>query len=479
MRSIGPPTPATPAPARLEPVRLAQLLSAIGLTMLLSPVFLLTTATPFPGPAALPSTLGAALLIAAPVSWINRRLLSLPPLTFIGRISYSWYLWHWPLLAFLRIVCGDRPPAHAAASVIAASFAAAVLSYFFIEQPFRRSHQSPAPLLVKYALVSGALLAVCVAVWLSKGFPQRFPALAGIESAAQSLKSDPCLVGERDEPNLTSACFQTSPDGYAVAIWGDSHAAALAPGLRAAANAHGFGLIELAKNSCPPLTGATHYLAQAPLRAAACMRFNRRSLSLLHADRRVRIVILAASWAAPFSQTWLDGWFTADLAHPSRAPSVEASRQLFTESLTASIQALQAAGKLVILFQDVPDFEVDPLWRVESQRIPVRRQLTAWLRISDAADPGFASPRPDPNVALSAALLQQTASLTSAALVDLESTLCSTPTQCAYRFGEDMLYTDTSHLSTDGALYALRNFQFPAVDAPIPLVWESKILIEK
>jgi hypothetical protein len=157
----------------------------------------------------------------------------------------------------------------------------------------------------------------------------------------------------------------------------------------------------------------------------------------------------------------LDGWFTADLAHASRTPSLEASRQLFAQSLTASIHALQAAGKQVILFQDVPDFEVDPLWKVESQRIPVRRELAALLRLSDAADPGFASPRPDPDVALSAALLQQTASLTGAALVDLNSALCSTPAQCAYRTGEDMLYTDTSHLSTDGALYALRNFRLP------------------
>ena len=434
---------------RSLPAPPAQLMSLAGLALLLAPVFLLTAAIPFPGPAALPSVLGTALVIAAPASWINRRLLSLPPLTFIGKVSYSWYLWHWPLLAFLRIVYGGDPPQPARLLTIAASLAPAVLSYYFIEQPLRRSTRPPAPLLFRYALVSIAVLAACAGVWLTHGLPQRFPALARMESAEETLKSDPCLVGDRDEPNLSPACYDLPAARPSVAIWGDSHAAALAPGLRSAANAQGYGFAELGKNSCAPLTDATHYLP------------------LLQADHRIRIVILAASWAAPFNRTWMDGWLTPDLAHQSQVPSLEASRQLFTQSLTASIRALQRAGKQVIVLEDTPNFDFDPMLKVRTAHIPARRTLALWLGVEDAADPGAAPPVGDPSIPLSISLLQQIAAgLPGVALLDLKPALCFSSTQCAYRDRDSLLFIDSSHLSPDGARRALRDLRLPTLAAP-------------
>jgi peptidoglycan/LPS O-acetylase OafA/YrhL len=88
----------------LVPAAARQVLSFAGLALMGFPLFLLNSTSAFPGPAAVPSVLGAALAIAAPESWINRRMLSLAPLVFIGKVSYSWYLWHWPLLAFLHIL---------------------------------------------------------------------------------------------------------------------------------------------------------------------------------------------------------------------------------------------------------------------------------------------------------------------------------------------------------------------------------------
>jgi peptidoglycan/LPS O-acetylase OafA/YrhL len=70
-------------------VPLAQLFSLTGLALMIAPIFLLNADSLFPGPAALPSVLGTAIVIAVPASWINRRILSLPPLVFVGRVSYS------------------------------------------------------------------------------------------------------------------------------------------------------------------------------------------------------------------------------------------------------------------------------------------------------------------------------------------------------------------------------------------------------
>jgi peptidoglycan/LPS O-acetylase OafA/YrhL len=442
--------------------RLTEPVSLVGLALLLVPVFLLTAGTPFPGPAALPSVLGTAMVLGVPGSWISRRVLSLPPLTFVGRISYSWYLWHWPLLAFLRIVYGGDPPHLAQLLTIAASLSMAVLSYYFIEQPFRRSARPPAPLLFRYALTSFAALAVCAAVWLTHGLPQRFPALAHIEAVERTLKEDPCLVGDRDQPNLSSACYDVSATRPSVAIWGDSHAVALAPGLRSAANVQGYGLVELSKNSCPPLIGATHYVPLAPIGAEACVRFNRKSLALLEADSHIRIVILTASWAAPFNRTRMDGWLTPDLAPQSPTPSTEASSQLFTASLSASIRTLQASGKEVIVLEDTPYFNFDPMLSVRTAHIPARHTLALWLGAKNAADPGVAPPAGDRSIPLSISLLEETtAHLPDVTLLDPNPALCSSATQCAYRNGDSLLFIDSSHVSPEGASRALRDLRLP------------------
>lgn len=448
---------------RALPTVVIHILSLAGLAALLAPVFLLTAATPFPGPAALPSVAGAALLIALPASWINRRALSLPPLRFIGRVSYSWYLWHWPLLALLRVVCGGTAPPPARLMAIGTSLVLATLSYRFIEQPFRRSARPAKALLLRYALASLIPLAVFSALWLAHGLPRRFPALAAMEAVEHAIKSDPCLVGEKDQPNRSAACYDVRAGRKSLAIWGDSHAAAIAPGLRAAARAQGYGFVEFAKNSCPPLTGATHYLPQVPLRAEACSRFNGETLGLLKAEPRIRVVVLAASWAAPFNRNSMDGWLAAgDVGSQSQPPSLQASRQLFTGSLTASIAALQAAGKQVVVLQDTPNFDFDPMLRVRTTQIPARRILAAWMGAPGVTELGVASPATDASIPLSASLIRQIAIVNPAVkVIDPRAALCPSTALCAYRDGGQLLFIDSSHLSPYGASFALRDLRLP------------------
>jgi SGNH domain (fused to AT3 domains) len=279
------------------------------------------------------------------------------------------------------------------------------------------------------------------------------------------LKADPCLAAETDQPNLTPTCYDASAARPSVALWGDSHAAALAPALRSAANAQGYGFVELGKNSCPPLTGATHYIPRLPRLAGECLRFNRTTLSLLGGDRQIRVVILAAAWSAPLYRNWMDGWLSADLAHEPQVPSPEATRRLYLESLTASIRALEDAGKRVIVFEDTPNFDFDPMLKVRTARIPARRALTRWLGIQDAPDPGVAPPAADPQIAVSVSFLEETAAhLPGVVLFDPKPALCQSFTQCVYCDGESLLYVDSSHLSPDGARRALRDLRLPAPD---------------
>src|SRR3712207_1750553 len=93
--------------------------------------------TPYPGTAALLPTLGTAAIIAAGSSSTNAaptRLLSLRPVRHAGRISYSWYLWHWPPLVFAAAIWGKLSPLEGLAA-LSASYAPAVLTHRFVERP--------------------------------------------------------------------------------------------------------------------------------------------------------------------------------------------------------------------------------------------------------------------------------------------------------------------------------------------------------
>jgi hypothetical protein len=247
-----------------------------------------------------------------------------------------------------------------------------------------------------------------------------------------------------------------------VALWGDSHAAALAPGLRALASAQGYSFIELTKASCAPLIGATHFVPSHPLLAETCVRYNHRVLDVLAATSSARIVVLNASWAGYLHRDWQDGWLVSATANARQAPNADRTRPLFAASLAASVHALKAAGQQVIVMNDIPAFDFEPLWRVRTARIPLRHVLARGLGVPDADDPGFGLANDAPNVAAASALLETTlASLPGVSLIDLKAAFCNPGGNCAYRDGDRMLYIDNNHLSEAGARFALQSFRLP------------------
>ena len=452
--------------------RLTQALSLSGLALMFAPIFLLHTGSPFPGLAALPSVVGTALVLAVPTSWMNRRLLSFPGLVFIGKISYSWYLWHWPLLAYLRIVSGQNPPALGIFITVILSFIVAVLSFYFIEQPLRRSTRRPAPLLIGYAAVSCALLVLCATLWFSHGFPQRYPALARVEAKENVQHAEPCLADYGiDKLTLSPECYDPANTRPAIALLGDSHAAALAPALRSVADTRGYSFAQITKVGCLPLDGAARYLTQHPLHAGECARFNREVLDLVERDPHIQVVVLSGAWPACLHRNWANGWLVSDTTRQRELPTLDATKKIFVDSLAALILSLEANRKQVIVFDDIPSFDFDPLEKFRMSSIPARRTLANWLDNSNTVDSGFAPPADlagdsfvDP---LATSLLQQTlAASPQATLVDLKSKLCNAHGNCIYRNETQLFYVNESHVSPSGAFYALRDFQLPAPTTP-------------
>ena len=127
----------TDADGRLKSGPQANAVSFAGMALCIGSMFFVTPQH-FPGFAALGPTVGTLLLTVSGPSWINRRVLASRSAVAIGLISYPLYLWHWPLICFLRIV-REAPPLWMTLSLLASSFVLATLTYRFIERPIRSS----------------------------------------------------------------------------------------------------------------------------------------------------------------------------------------------------------------------------------------------------------------------------------------------------------------------------------------------------
>ena len=145
--------------------RIADLTGLAGLTMIIGGVGLMNQNSPFPGHGALAPCLGASLVIYSGVSWRTpvARLLSLRPIRFVGLISYSLYLWHYPVRVAYQHIWGPFNDTFATL-LIAISFVLAALSWHFVEQPFRRvrTRGTKTPIFGA-ALISLTLMAVLAA----------------------------------------------------------------------------------------------------------------------------------------------------------------------------------------------------------------------------------------------------------------------------------------------------------------------------
>jgi peptidoglycan/LPS O-acetylase OafA/YrhL len=218
-----------------------------GLLAILIPGLLYSAKTSFPGMAALPPCLGAALLIAAGEygPTIVGRVLTLSPVRFIGLISYSLYLWHWPLLVFQKTssILVDAPSGSSAsrAAVFAASIVVATLSWRFVEMPFRQGKFRPTRRMVFVTSAVASLLLVTGAASLmaAHGLPGRFSpqSLQVAQEDDQQLyngfREGVCFLTPKDSFRdfQVSTCLGPNADGRETLLFGDSHAAHLYPGL--------------------------------------------------------------------------------------------------------------------------------------------------------------------------------------------------------------------------------------------------------
>jgi len=240
-------------PWNLKP-QVKEFLSVLGLVLIVLPMMVYGKETIFPGAGALPPVLGTVFFILANEGGRTSlgRLLSVRPLVVIGLMSYSLYLWHWPLFVFAKLVNHDLT-AGWRLTVLGTSFLMAWLSWKFVETPFRTGGiLKTAPRSFAFAGVTmTVLLAVAAGMQFSGGFPQRFSEnvrvmMEDVDWEGAELTSEegePVVLGVKDSERVD------------FVLWGDSHGVAATAGLEAAATKVGMRGWAFLNNGTPPLTG--------------------------------------------------------------------------------------------------------------------------------------------------------------------------------------------------------------------------------
>lgn len=282
-----------PAPRR----SLANVAGICGLLLILAPMILYDDHTRFPGLGALPVCIGTLLIL-----WSGDRnktsvshLLSARPLVWIGLISYSLYLWHWPLLAFPEIVLQRALATDELLVSIVAALAISTLSWRYVEQPFRGppkayhgSGRQPRTVTLSVTIAVAVLLGMTP---LLDGGQWRTPALVNQLDApgASPAPATPCEMFA----NRPASCPRSALP--IVVLWGDSHAAHYHRALAGLGRERGFDVRIASLAGCAPLPHSELASAQGAVRAD-CQKFNDDVLQELRGSPGVRLVILSARW---------------------------------------------------------------------------------------------------------------------------------------------------------------------------------------
>lgn len=416
--------------------------AASGAVMIAAAFIFLNDVTPFPGLAALPLCVGAALIIHAGIAgtpaFVNR-VLSAAPIVGLGLISYSVYLVHWPLIVFHRYRFPESwaaPHVSLSLTLGLASLALGYLSWRFIETPFRRPSAS-APLLrtFQYAGLAGLVMAVSgLAMVRSAGWPQRWgPVVTELTTTPDNPYAGICqpLAGTKDLPANT--CRTGSTDGATDTIlWGDSHAETMIPGFSVYGEQNKQGVLALTMHGCPPLVGLD---LNGRAKSARCRAFNNNALQRALAPD-IRRVVLSARWAYTAEGLGTEGEFVRTLI--LGADGIAGNQVIFARLLNETVARLADAGKNVVVIGPVPEQAhnvVQGLARhlAWHQPMPRPRNYGEFLARQRHVLPVLAKLETLPNVRV----------------VYPHHWLCD-HTMCNYDGGGRTLYRDNNHLSKAG-----------------------------
>lgn len=430
---------------RAQSQRANEALAALGLALIAFAVLFYSPATPFPGFAALVPAVGAALLIHTSTNMTQTavaRALSVAPVVYVGKISYSLYLWHWPLLVFADYEFGHELQGWHRVLLMAAAVAISALSYRYVEQPARRA----GPPVTRRLVFIGGAAAIILAAGLSqiivkgRGLPGRLspdvadlaramptkgPANGGMcspESSRQRREADSaCVIGDR------------SASSPRFALWGDSHAGAIVPAVSGYATPLNIKGYNIGRAGCPPLFGLENESAV----FRKCLE-PPRELERILRDENIREIVMFARWGL-----YAEGEPSQNEAGTRPRRFVEAddaaNRLAFARVLRATVEKVRAAGKRIVIIGPVPEFDVNVPSAVIKAAMRGKREDIVIPRAVFEKRQRAVLP-----------LLAELSRMEGVRVVYPHDFLCDADV-CRGAVGDKALYVDDDHLSPEGA----------------------------
>ena len=371
-----------------------------GIAAILYAALAFGAATPFPGVAALAPTLGTAALILAGSSVYAQAkgapaaALGTAPARYMGRISYAWYLWHWPALIFAAAIWGPLSVA-AGLAVVVASLVPTVITHHLIEDPLRRSKELSR--LPNRALALGL---GCMAIAIATGVvveavqptiktANNVPGALALarqpkpQQSADAVRPNPleaqtdrsreftdgCLVGTEGTESNTCT-YGDLNSKHSVFLFGDSHAMQYFPALEVLAKRHGWKLIALTKRECPP--GEVKVRSQVEEREySQCDEWRQNSLQRIEeADPGATVVLSGDSEYTPYDKGG------SQLQGAAAATALE-------EGYVATLKRLDKAGLKPVVIRDNPASEHDVPSCVSESLDDLESCAFPWVRDKD------------------------------------------------------------------------------------------------
>ncbi|HVV32174.1 MAG TPA: acyltransferase family protein [Vitreimonas sp.] len=411
------------------PAWLRHALSIAGLVLIAGSLVLLNRQAPFPGLAALPPCLGAAAVIFAGANApsVGGRWISGPIFAYFGALSYSLYLWHWPVFVLARSALLHEPAVWQQLLLIAFAIALATLSWRFVEQPFlKRGHTRRVLLTAAAAMAAGA--AGIFPIIHSDGAPARFNRAALQLFAAEDDYSPYRWTCHDFLTNQVRAYEETCVLGAPrstphLAVWADSHGVELSAALAGRLAARGQSLLQLTASGCPPSLDYSRF------DMPRCAAHNAATLDALENDRRIQTVVVATNYLSYPHKDW---------------PRIFAGQ-------ARALSALAAHGKHIVLVYPIPVFDYDV-----PTALGILRAYGAPLSDFTISRAGF-----EAEVAEGTAFLDRERDLINAATIHPVELLCDDITCPGYRAEVGVLYFNHDHMSQSAAKFVVAHMPLP------------------
>lgn len=421
---------------------LREVMTALGVGMILFALFWIRSDMVFPGWVALMPCIGAAMVIhSGGQSWVARQFLGARPMVFIGLLSYSLYLWHWPVLAALRVRTASihLDPGLAAAGIVA-TFLLAWLSWRFVEQPFRnRASMDGKRLLSLTTSGAAAVLSIAGLSIIASGFPSRLPPPAR-DALAAATDIDPRRYHCERMADPDQCRFGNVIEPIRLAIIGDSHAAALRPAFDGSdLLMDGAGMLYWS-GSCAFLDGTWTTNGK---RTVECNKFREAVWQQLENNHDLKVVVLAGRWPVYYTGTTPESGgsnrsYLVD--NETNTPSLLEAQAVFRRAISRTIDRLLALGVEVVIVGTVPEPGYD---------VPATVALSRYHNLAEPGGPTRAAVEArmtDVETALGA-----TASAHPAvSFLSIWQEFCP-DAQCIIEHDGAPIYHDEDHLSLSGA----------------------------